>query len=120
MKIAVYDHVNKERLLWELSVVGKITGEYLRVPLVERLPYYYYEVGSSAPSMTTKVIEFKVDVRVNSETTHPNDITKITTTIHTKVLLTKEPLENLMKLNNFRVSGETPEKEYERPRSLFA
>jgi hypothetical protein len=107
MKIPVYDRVNKARLLGYYKNPPLLSGTMFKCVLRATVPGSDFRLGGFMAS--AKAIVFDIEVRSTSTSKEIDAFTREITTFERKVLETDEPLETLMKLSQFTVSGETDE-----------
>lgn len=111
MKLPIYDAVNKSRLLGYLSYDGPLHGVTLNARMATEIRpgamFATSEVYNRAMHLASSVIVFDLDVKQESKSEVINEATRKIITVERKVLLTKETLETLMKMDRFTLPGET-------------
>lgn len=117
-KFAVFDKVNKQRLMGHLSIDGEIRGYSYRVHVQE--PYdssslYLSEIAAHA-EMDVSTIAFDLEVRQTSNAKQIDPMTREITTVERKVLETGASLSTLMKLKDFTLPDESERSAYHRRR----
>lgn len=119
-KFAVFDKVNKQRLLGHLSIAGEIRGYSYRAAVFDSvdLRHLYLSASAAQETMNERMDTVNLDLEVR-QTSHAKQIDTMTreiTTIERKVLETDASLSTLMKLKDFTLPDESERSAYHRRR----